>query len=65
MCLPTMRRSLICVRGRKISDTLLETSKKYYVLTDSEFYDNSEAYYTLKRIRPGVYQIVGGIRIRS
>ena len=55
-------RSLICVRGRKLSDTLLHTLYQDYPLIDSEFYDFTEAYYQLEKVG-NMYKIIKGIRV--
>lgn len=58
-----MISKLICVRGRKLSDTILETKEKYYQV-DMKMYDKREAYYQLKYdTSEKIYKVIKGIKL--
>ena len=59
---------VITVRGKVVSDTLLETKYRYYNVVNGNFYDKREAYYVLRREKESthaspIYRIISGIRV--
>lgn len=64
----SIRSKLITVRGKVISDSILESKYRYYRIVNGEFYDKREAYYVLRRENESThdkpkYRIISGIRV--